>query len=126
MLSFDFLVGLVLVVVALGVLAFIIKECFEFRIGDLKNAHRQLRRTIETHSPRDAKPVNDHLIGVIGEVTAHSGDSERPMRVRLRLESWPARLPAAAGDLAPVGSSVAVVAVDGPVLVVEATDDARA
>ena len=120
--SFEFLSGLALVLVTLGLLVYIVKEFFDIRVGDLKGVGQRIAAVSETASTREAKPVNSHLIGVIGQVTGHSGDSDRPMRVRLNLESWPARLGSAAVGLPAVGSSVRVADVDGAVLVVEAAE----
>ncbi len=123
--SLEFLSGLALIIVTLGAVSFAIKEFFDIEAGDLKNLGRSLAGSIEKkRESREAKPINSHLIGLIGTVTAHSGDSDRPMRVRLNLESWPARLISSAAGLAPVGSSVKVAEVDGAVLIVEAHDSA--
>jgi membrane protein implicated in regulation of membrane protease activity len=124
--NLEFLSGLALIAVTLGVLAYLITEFFDIRIGDLKNVRRNIAEAFEKRESREAKPINSHLIGVIGKVTAHSDDNDRPMRVRLSLESWPARLSSAADALAPVGASVKVIEVDGPVLIVEAIEEAEA
>ena len=120
--SFEFISGLALVVVTLGVLIYIVKEFFDIRLGDLRRVRQRVVQAYSTASPREAKPVNSHLIGVIGQVVGHSGDSDRPMRVRLNFESWPARPGPTAVALPAVGSSVEVTEVDGAVLVVEAAD----
>ena len=120
--NLEFVSGLALIVVVLGAVAYIVKEYFDIQAGDLKNVPRRLIEAFEKHQSREAKPVNSHLIGVVGKVTAHSNDSDRPMRVRLNLESWPARSSPVADDLAQVGTSVKVTEVDGPVLVVEVTE----
>lgn len=118
--NLEFLSGFALVAVTLGILVYIVKEFFDIRAGDLKNVRQYFVKAFAGTQSREAKPVNSHLIGVIGKVTAHSGDSDRPMRVRLNLESWPARSGSTTEELAPVGASVKVTEVDGPVLVVEA------
>lgn len=122
--SLQFLSGLALIIVTVCVLAYIAKEFFDIRASELKNVRRHLAEAFEKHAPREAKPVNSHLIGVTGKVTAHSGDRDRPMRVRLNFESWPARSRSIASDLAPVGALVKVTEIDGPVLIVEVIDDA--
>ena len=123
--SLEFLSGLALVIVAVCVLAYIVKEFFDIRVSELKNVRRYLAEAFEKHASREAKPANSHLIGVIGKVTAYSGDRDRPMRVRVNFESWPARLSSTGNNLAPVGASVKVTEVDGPVLIVQAIDDAQ-
>ena len=117
--SLEFFSGLALVTVTIGVIGYIVKELFDIGFGDLKRTLPQLVAAYRRNAAREAKPVNSHLVGVVGEVTGHSGDSERPMRVRLNFESWPARSGSAADSLAPVGAAVRVIEVAGAVLVVE-------
>lgn len=123
--NLQFLSGLLLVIVAFGALAYLVKEFFDIRASNLQHIRHYLAEAFERRASREAKPINGHLIGVAGEVTAHSGDRDRPMRVRLNLESWPARLRSTASNLVPVGASVKVTEVDGPVLIVEAADDVQ-
>jgi len=122
--NLEFLSGLALTTVTFAALAYVIKELVGARVGDPKSVRHYLGEALEKYVSREAKPVNSHLIGLIGVVMAHSGDSARPMKVRLNLESWPARMHATADGLAPVGTSVKVTEVDGPILVVEASDAA--
>jgi len=121
--NLEFLSGLALTTVMLVAVAYVIKELVGDRVGDLKNIRHYLGEAFEKYVSREAKPVNSHLIDSIGRVMAHSGDSTRPMKVRLNLESWPARMNSTADSLAPVGTPVKVIEVDGPILVVEASDD---
>ncbi len=123
--NLEFLSGLALTVVALVALAYLIKEIVGDRIGDLRNVRRYVREASEKYVSSEAKPVNSHLVGSIGKVMAHTDDGARPMNVRLNLEFWPARMKSTADCLAPVGTSVNVVEVDGPVLVVEASNQAQ-
>lgn len=119
----NFLSGLLLTAVALSILIFLIKET----VGDRLAGHRKVRPYLAdlfARLPgREAKPVTDDLIGSIGEVIAHSGDSARPMRVRLGLELWSAQLDSTEETPLPVGTAVKVTAVDGLVLVVVAGTD---
>jgi membrane protein implicated in regulation of membrane protease activity len=124
--SLDFLSGLLLTTVVLAMIAYIVKELAADRAGDLKKAQRFLSDTLTKYVGNEAKPVNDHLIGSIGKVVAHSDVRARPMRVRLGLEFWSARTDRTEGRPLPVGASVKVTAVDGPILVVESTSDATA
>ena len=110
-----------LTTVALAVIAYLIKEIVGDRVGDLKNARSILANSASRYVVSEAKPVNEHLVGSIGKVIAHSGDSGRPMRVRVGLELWPARLQSGEDEALPVDTPVEVVAVDGPVLVVGAS-----
>jgi membrane protein implicated in regulation of membrane protease activity len=121
--NLEFLSGLALVTVTLAVVIYVIKELIGDRVGDLKKGNRKLAKAFRKYVSREAAPVNSHLIGSIGTVIAHSGDGDRPMRVRLGLELWPARMRAEANSLVAVGTSVEVTEVDGPVLVVVASGD---
>lgn len=71
-----------------------------------RKARRHLAHALERLSGGEAKPVNEHLIGSVGKVTSHSRDSTRSMRVRLGLESWPARLGLTEEDPLPLGNAV--------------------
>jgi membrane protein implicated in regulation of membrane protease activity len=115
LMNLEFLSGLLLLLTVLGTAGYIARELFYDRLrGQSPNgssAPRPERRG------RAAKPVNAHLVGTIGEVVGRSEDEDRPMRVRLGLELWPART--AAGDAPFVaGTRIEVTAVDGPVVVV--------
>lgn len=118
--NLDFLSGLLLTAVTLAVLVFLIKEIVGVRVSDQKKTRQYSVGGLGKLLGREAKPVNDHLIGSIGKVIAHSSDSARPMRVRLGLELWPARLDSTDEARLPVDASAKVTAVDGPVLVVVA------
>ena len=121
--NLDFLSGLLLTTVTLAVLVFLIKEIVGVRVSDQKKTRRYSVDGLGKLLGREAKPVNDHLIGSIGKVIAHSSDSARPVKVRLGLELWPARLDSTDEVDLPVGAAVKVTAVDGPVLVVVAATD---
>lgn len=121
--TFEFISGLALVVVTLAALVYVIKELGGFRSVDLRRMRQNLSAAFERYSLREAAPINDHLIGLTGKVTACSDDMARPLSIRVNLEYWPARPASPADSVASVGTSVKVIEVDGPVLVVEATDD---
>jgi membrane protein implicated in regulation of membrane protease activity len=121
--SLEFLSGLALVIVTLAALVYVIRELEWFKGVDLRLVRHNLVDAVERYSSREAKPVNDHLIGLTGKVTARTEDTARPLSIRVNMEHWPARLASPADGVASVGTSVKVVEVDGPVLVVEAIDD---
>ena len=121
--NLDFLSGLALTTVMLATLAYLIKEIVGDRVGNLKNIRHYLAEAFAKYVSSEAKPVNNHLIGLIGKVIAHSSDSAHPLSVRLNLEFWPARLISAEDSLVAVGASVKVISVEGTILVVEASDD---
>jgi len=121
--TLNFLSGLLLTTAVLAIAAYVIKEMVVDRLGDVKNIRTYFSGILERYLRSEAKPVNDHLIGSIGKVVAHSDDSARPMKVRLGMELWPARLNST-GQLG-VDTVVKVAAVDGPVLVVEARVEGR-
>jgi hypothetical protein len=146
--SLNFLSGLLLVVVALGAVAYVVYELFGDRLRERWNERegrndetagatpragtgaavglaRSLARLIEKHVGADAKPVNTHLVGAVGKVIAHSDNDERPMRVRLGIELWPARSAAASEAQArlPLGTAVEVRRVEGPVVLVTAREE---
>ena len=50
-----------------------------------------MQGALKRQREREAKPVNEHLIGMAGEVIANTDDDDRPMKVRLGIELWPAR-----------------------------------
>lgn len=118
--SLNFIVGLLLVLAVLAVLVFILKELLSdwrptMNLSDALGRQRQTGAT-------EAKPVNAHMIGMTGEVVGNSEDDERPMKVRISSELWPARGETAEAHRLPVGTHIAVTAVDGPVVTVRPTD----
>lgn len=120
--TLEFLSGLLLVLIVLGTLGYMAKEL----LADLRP--RQAKENPSSPRPtqrrRESKPVNEHLIGTTGEVVANSDDDERPMRVRLGSELWPARSGAAGDSPLPVGTPIEVTAVQGPILVVRPSEPA--
>jgi membrane protein implicated in regulation of membrane protease activity len=118
--NLDFLSGLLLTAAALAVLVFLFKETVVERISGQKKAQRYLGDALAKVLGGEAKPVNAHMIGAIGEVIESSGDSARPMRVRVGTERWPARLVSTEDIRLAVGTAIKVIAIDGAVLVVEA------
>jgi membrane protein implicated in regulation of membrane protease activity len=118
--NLDFLSGLLLTAAALAVLVFLLKETVVERISGQKKAQRYLGDALTKVLGGEAKPVNAHMIGAIGEVIESSGDSARPMRVRVSAERWPARLGSTEDIRLTVGTAIKVIAIDGAVLVVEA------
>jgi membrane protein implicated in regulation of membrane protease activity len=121
--SLDFLSGLLLTTVVAATVVYVIKELIGGRSAEQKKTRNVLASAMELMPRGEAEPVNEHLVGSIGKVISHSSDSDRPMRVRLGRESWPARLQATDGAALPVGAAVEVVAVDGAVVAVRASDD---
>jgi len=121
--NLEFFTGLALISFALAALAYIVAGLVGFRINDLTRVRHYFANAFQQVAPSETKSVNAHLVGLIGKVIAHSADTARPMRVRLNLESWPARLNSTADSAFSVGAAVKVTKVDGPVLVVEAAGD---
>ena len=121
----DFLSGLLLALVAFAILGYLIVALMDTGDRDLNKRRHDLWGALTKMVASDAKPINDHLIGATGKVIAHSDDTARPMRVRINAELWPARSSSAHSNPPAVGVSIKVAAVDGPVLVVEASTDAR-
>ena len=117
--SLEFLSGLLLALAALAIVGYIVMTLVSSRATSERRGASTLREGLAKYVGSEAKPVNAHLIGAIGKVVSHSGDSSRPMRIRIGGELWPARLEASEAEL-PVGSSVAITAIDGPIMVVEA------
>lgn len=112
--------GLLLVLAVLGVLGYIAKELFpDFRPGKLSMS---LWVALAEHLKQEAKPVNEHLIGRIGEVIANSENDDRPMRVRLGPELWPARADSPRQSRFPVGTCIEVTAVHEPLVIVRPKD----
>jgi membrane protein implicated in regulation of membrane protease activity len=116
--SLDVLSGLLLVSVTVAAFALIVKELAGPRLGDLGKLLRQAAHALAKHAESEPKPVNSHLIGATGEVVGHSDDAARPMRIRLGMEGWPARLESADRAPLPIGARVEVTAFDGPVAIV--------
>jgi len=114
--SLEFLSGLLLALTVLGLLGFIAKELFWDAPPEDPSA--EPRDTAVRRRKREAKPVNEHLVGASGEVVASSDDEERPMKVRLGLELWPARAASSHEIRFPVGTQIEVTAVQGPVVIV--------
>ena len=121
--NLNFLSGLLLTIVVLGIVVFVAKEVIGDGGSGPRNVREKFARAKERLSGGEAKPVNEHLIGTVGRVTSHSDDSVRPIRVQLGTEFWSARPESATDDPLSIGSAVKVVAVDGAVLVVAAGDD---
>ena len=121
--NLNFLSGFLLIAVVLAIVIFVVKEMFGERVFADEKLTRKLFRFRRRVSGREAEPVNNHLIGSIGKVTSHSENVARPMMVRVHPELWPARQSSAAEAPLPIGTVVKVAAVDGPVLVVEASDN---
>jgi len=120
--SLDFVSGLLLAMLTLAVLAYAAKQLLGDYFIRLEKPKEQVAEALAKHLGGEAKPVNDHLIGSTGKVIAISDDSTAPMRVRLALEIWPARLASAKTTQLSVGTAIKVTYVDGPVLIVESTD----
>jgi hypothetical protein len=116
----DFVSGLLLTAVVLAILGYLVYEIVPDGVGDPKRIRHYLADALSRHLASEAKSANDHLIGSIAKVIAHSDDGARPMKVRLGLEFWPARSTLSEEGRLPVGASVKVVAVEGPIVVVEA------
>lgn len=120
--NLEFLSGLLLVLTVLGTAGYIVWEL----LGDRRSARPPDGGAARTAARaaarrRDAAPVNAHLIGTSGEVVSRSADEDRPMRVRLGPELWPARTAAPDAPF-PAGTRIEVTAVDGPVLVVRRSE----
>lgn len=124
--NLDFLSGLLLTVAALVILVYLVTAIVDSGDRDLKKLQENVSDAWKRTVASDTKPVNDHLIGATGKVIMRSDDTARPMRVRINLELWPARLSSTEGDSLAVDTSVKVTAVDGPILIVEADSDATA
>ena len=121
--NLDFLSGLLLTAAVLATAGFVVKELLDSRPFGEKKIRPRLSHFLEMLSGKKSEPVNNRLIGSIGEVIAHSGDSARPMMVRVHPELWPARQNSTTEAVLPVGTTVKIAAVDGPVLVVVATNE---
>ena len=120
--SLNFLSGFLLIAVVLAIVIFVVKETIGSGVSTDKKLRSKLFRFQQRVSGREAEPVNNHLVGSTGKVTSHSESVARPMMVRVHPELWPARQRSAADAPLPIGTVVKVAAVDGPVLVVEASD----
>jgi membrane protein implicated in regulation of membrane protease activity len=119
--NLNFLSGLLLITVVLAMVVFVAKEILDNRVSDDRRSIRKSLRFWPRASGREPEPLNNHLIGLVGKVISHSGDTARPMMVRVHPELWPARQESTAVAPLPVGCVVRVAAVDGSVLVVEAS-----
>ena len=124
--SLDFLSGFLLIAVVIVLAFFVMREVLDDGQSDGQKPKRKFFRLPERTPGRQAEPINDHLIGSTGKVISHSDNSARPMTVRVHPELWPARQKSMAEEPLPIGTVVKVTAVDGAVLVVEASDDADA
>lgn len=120
--GWEFLSGLALVSFTLGVIVYIVKELVGTRSGDRTSVREHFRAAVEKYSSTESSDVNDHLIGLTGKVISHSDDPERPMRVRISHEYWPARMGSTDDSTVSVGTPIRVTAVDGPILVIEASN----
>lgn len=120
--NLDFLSGLLLATAGLAVVVLLIKELVSEGAPGQKRARRYLAEVSTRLLGGKARPINDHLLGSLGTVIAHSSDGARPLRVRLGSELWPARLGSSEEGRLPIGSAVKVAAVDGAVLVVVPDD----
>jgi membrane-bound ClpP family serine protease len=121
--NFNFISGFLLSAVTLGIVAYVIKEIFADQTSDFWKFPRLLADALTRRAGSEGKPVNAHLIASSGKVIAHSADDSRPMNVRVGVEHWAARLNSSDAAPLPVGTPVKVTAVDGHVLIVEATVD---
>jgi membrane protein implicated in regulation of membrane protease activity len=118
--SLEFLSGLLLVSAVLAIVGYIVKELFpRDRVGELS---KSMQGALKRQREREAKPVNEHLVGMTGEVIANTEDDDRPMKVRLGIELWPARADSPEESRFPVGTSVEVSAVDEPLVIVRRND----
>jgi membrane protein implicated in regulation of membrane protease activity len=118
--TLEFISGFLLLLVVLGALAYIVLVLLSGAKVDLS----RMVRSDALGRQRDTEPVsiNDHLIGMPGEVVRLNDDSERPMTIRVGIELWPARMEAAeangADSVVPsIGGQVLVTAVQGSVIV---------
>ena len=120
--NLNFLSGFLLIAVVVAIVIYVVNEMFGSRVSADKQLRHKFFRFQQRLSGRQAEPINDHLIGATGKVTSHSENLARPMMVRVHPELWPARPRSAAEAPLPIGTVVTVAAVDGPVLIVEASD----
>lgn len=127
--SLEFISGLLLVLVLLGTLIYVFVELFSGTKLDFSKV--SLSDTLGRQRNVEPEPINKHLVGMAGEVVRLSDDSERPLRIRLGSELWPARMDnAAAGSTdttsVSVGALVTVTAVQGPIVIVRPADEIEA
>lgn len=122
----EFLSGLLLTLATLAILGYLVAGLIGSRDRDFKKVRHDLSGALTKYVGSEAKPINQHMVGSTGEVVAHSDEDSRPMRVRIGLEFWPARSKSAEESPLAVGTAVKVAAVDGPVLIVEASTNAAA
>jgi membrane protein implicated in regulation of membrane protease activity len=119
--SLEFLSGLLLVLALLGALVYILKELLSGSRLDLSAVN--LSDVLARQRQAAPKPINEHLIGMVGEVVRHTDDNERPMKVRLGSELWPALPESTAAGLPPVGARISVTTVDGPIVIVRRVEE---
>jgi membrane protein implicated in regulation of membrane protease activity len=103
----DRLSGLLLLAVVLVIVAFLVKEFLWARVA----------AGLAKVSADDAKPVNAHLVGAVGQVIEPGrGESAARMKVRIGMERWDAELTSGADQALSTGTNIRVVAVRGLVL----------
>lgn len=117
--TFEFVVGLLLVLALLGALVFILKEL----LPGARLPSVSLSDALARQRSVEPEPINRHLIGMAGRVVRHTGDSERPMKVRLGPELWPALPESTAAGIPPIDTAVVVTAVRGPLVVIRPADE---
>jgi membrane protein implicated in regulation of membrane protease activity len=109
----DLLSGLLLTGIVLWIMTIVIRELFDESIS--AGLARYFRSA--------PHPVEDALVGSIGNIIEVSGDGDSALRIRIGVEIWKARLQSSDG-MPSVGAEVRVTAVDGTVLHVEAYSSA--
>lgn len=119
----ELISGLLLTLVVVGGIVYVVREMLSDRGPEIEKARQGLADTLSKYASNDAKPVNEHLIGTTGKVVSLTGDDARPMKVRLGPELWSARMRDAGDDPLPVGAEITVTAVEGAVVVVEASPE---
>ena len=104
----DLSSGLLLTGIVLWILTIVIRELFDESIS------ASLTRYFRSAS----HPAEDALVGSIGKIIEVSEEGGSPLRVRIGIEIWNARL-RASDQMPSVGTEVRVTAVEGTVLDVE-------
>jgi len=112
----DLLSGLLLVAVVGWILYIAVRALFEERIGQATS--RYFRSA--------TNPVEENLIGTVGEVIENTTDKGDALRVRIGIELWSAKLVSTATPSLPIGTQVRVLAINGMVLDVEEDSVAEA
>lgn len=120
----EFISGLLLVLALLGALVYILKELLSGTRLNLPSVN--LSDALARQRSAEPEPINRHLIGMNGEVVRHTEDSERPMKVRLGSELWPALPESTAAGVPPVGSAIVVTGVREPFVIVRPAEETRA